>query len=258
VLLGLLLLVRRRWRGAAWLEVVWPVGLAAAMSTIVFGFLFGELFGDAGHTLLGLEPLWIDRAEAVELLLVLALAIGLGQVGLGLVLGVVNAALLHRGREVAARIALGVSIVAILALLAVAVRILPAGVLPIAALALLVALIVLVVTLGLAGPIEVVGVLGNILSYARLMAIGLASVMLALVANRLGGLLENAILGVIVAGALHALNIGLGFFDASIQGLRLHYIEFFGRFVEPGGVRYEPFVSALGDAAGRPVPLDHG
>jgi V/A-type H+-transporting ATPase subunit I len=250
VLLGLLVLVRRRWRGAAWMTVVWPVGLAAAASTIAFGFLFGELFGDAGHTILGLEPLWIDRAEAVELLLVLALAIGLGQVGLGLILGVVNAALLHRGREVASRVALVVSVTAILALLAVAARLVPAEIVPLAALALVVSLIVLGATVGLAGPIEVVGVLGNILSYARLMAIGLASVMLALVANRLGGLVENAVLGVVVAGAVHALNIGLGFFDASIQGLRLHYIEFFGRFVEPGGIRYEPFVSALGAGAG--------
>jgi V/A-type H+-transporting ATPase subunit I len=257
VLIGLLILARRRFASAPWMRIGWPIGLATAASTITFGFLFGECFGDAGHSLLGLEPLWIDRAEAVGTLLILALAIGLGQIGLGLLLGVVNAALLHRGREVAARVALVVSVSAILVLLAVAARLLPVEILPFAAIALLVALIVLGATLGLAGPVEVVGVLGNILSYARLMAIGLASVMLAIVANRLGGLVENAILGVIVAGALHALNIALGFFDASVQGLRLHYIEFFGRFVEPGGIRYEPFVSALGDAAGRPAPVDH-
>ena len=77
------------------------------------------------------------------------------------------------------------------------------------------------------------------------MAIGLASVMLALGANELGDLAGNLLVGGTVALLLHTLNIGLGFFDASIQGLRLHYVEFFTKFVEPGGVRFSPFTSAL-------------
>jgi V/A-type H+-transporting ATPase subunit I len=257
ILLVILVVARRRWADAPWMRLAWPLGLTAVVSTVAFGFLFGELFGDAGQSFLGLRPLWIDRADAAEELLVLAIAIGLGQVGLGLVLGVVNAALLHRGREVASRIALLVSVVALLGLLAVAARLLPIEVAPFIAAALVVALLVLSATVGLAGPLEVVGVFGNILSYARLMAIGLASVMLAIVANRLGGLLENALLGVLVAGTLHALNIVLGYFDASVQGLRLHYIEFFGRFVEPGGIRYQPFVSALGDRTSHAAGAEH-
>ena len=83
------------------------------------------------------------------------------------------------------------------------------------------------------------------LSYARLMAIGLASVMLAVVANRLGGVAGNLLVGFAIALVFHVLNFGLGFFDASIQALRLHYVEFFGKFVERGGRRFCPFVSAL-------------
>jgi V/A-type H+-transporting ATPase subunit I len=119
---------------------------------------------------------------------------------------------------------------------------------------------VLVATLGLAGPIELVGTVGNILSYARLMAIGLASVMLAVVANELGALTDNLLVGGLVALLLHSLNIALGFFDSSIQGLRLHYVEFFSKFVVPGGVRFAPFTSALagGGAAFRPEPAGGG
>lgn len=253
VLLLLLILARRRWGQAPAMRVLWPVGLSAALSTIAFGVLFGEFFGDAGHVAFGIRPLWIDRAEAVVPLLALAVSIGIGQVGLGLLLGVVNAALLGQGREVAGRGALLASLVSVLVLLAATARLLPGELIPIAGAALLVAILVVAVAAGLSGPVEVVGILGNVLSYARLMAIGLASVMLALVANRLGGLVPNLLLGILVAGSLHALNIALGFFDASIQGLRLHYVEFFGRFLEPGGIRYEPFTSALGGARHPPA-----
>jgi V/A-type H+-transporting ATPase subunit I len=77
------------------------------------------------------------------------------------------------------------------------------------------------------------------------MAIGMASVMLALVANSLGGIIGNVLIGLVVAALLHGVNLVLGFFDATVQGLRLHYVEFFTKFVEPGGTRYEPFASVL-------------
>ncbi len=263
IALALLALARRRWRHVEAMRVLWPIGLLATISTIVFGILFGELFGGLGRAWLGIGPLWLDRdvvlrADAAVELLALAVSIGVAQVGLGLALGVANAALLGHGREIASRGALLVCLVAILILLGATARALPGELVPIAGATLLVALVVLVVSAGLAGPIEVVGVLGNVLSYARLMAIGLASVMLAIVANRLGGLVPNVILGVLVAGLLHALNLTLGFFDASIQGLRLHYVEFFGQFLESGGVRYEPFVSALGSGIHPPASPSPG
>jgi V/A-type H+/Na+-transporting ATPase subunit I len=82
---------------------------------------------------------------------------------------------------------------------------------------------------------------GNILSYARLMAIGMASVILAMVANRLGGAFEFAIIGIIVAILLHALNILLAMFSPSIHAMRLHIVEFFSKFYEGGGMAYKPF-----------------
>jgi V/A-type H+-transporting ATPase subunit I len=251
VMLALLAFARWRWRSARAMAVIWPVGVTAAVATIVFGILFGEWFGSAGHDLLGIEPVWLDRREAMIPLLVLALSIGVAQVGLGLVLGVVNAVLLRHRREVAGRIALLVSLAATLAILGWIAGRLPDGVGYLGLGSLVLALAVLIATLGLAGPIEVMGMLGNIISYARLMAIGLASVMLAVVAARLAGLFENVIAGALVAALVHALNLVLGVFDSTVQGLRLHYVEFFTKFVEPGGVRYAPFASALpaGDRA---------
>ncbi len=247
-LVGLLALwlARRRWRDRPWMTILWPVGLAVAVATVGFGILFGEVFGGLGHEVLGLEPILFDRREALGPLLVLALAVGAGQVGLGLVLGIVNAALLRHRRELAGRVALLVAVGSVGLLLGVAAGLLGPTLLPVAGGALGLAAAVLLVTVGIAGPIEILGTLGHVLSYARLAAIGLASVMLAVVADLLGSLVPNVVAGVLVAAVLHALNIGLGFFDASIQSLRLHYVEFFTKFLEPGGRPYRPFRAAVG------------
>jgi V/A-type H+/Na+-transporting ATPase subunit I len=81
---------------------------------------------------------------------------------------------------------------------------------------------------------------GNVLSYLRLAAIGLASVYLARVANELGAV-GPVWLGVSVAALFHALNLVLGAFSPTIQALRLHYVEFFQQFYVEGGSAYEPF-----------------
>ncbi len=97
------------------------------------------------------------------------------------------------------------------------------------------------------GPIEGVTVLANTISYSRLMAVGLAGVVLAGIANDFGklGFVEGAsIFRMIffVAGAV-LLHIGcllIAIFDPLIQALRLHYVEFFSKFYEPVGVPYAP------------------
>jgi V/A-type H+-transporting ATPase subunit I len=88
------------------------------------------------------------------------------------------------------------------------------------------------------------GAVGNIMSYARLMSIGMASVVLAVVANELGGALGVVGVGLFVAILLHALNVGLGMFSPSIHALRLHIVEFFSKFYEGGGQPYQPFKRA--------------
>jgi V/A-type H+-transporting ATPase subunit I len=72
------------------------------------------------------------------------------------------------------------------------------------------------------------------------MAIGLSSVLLAYVANRLGGMTGDVVLGILVAGLLHSFNLLLGVFAPTVHVLRLHYVEFFSKFLELGGRRFQP------------------
>ncbi len=259
VLLVLLLALRGRARSIPLLAAAWPVAAVAAVSTIVFGVLYGEWFGDAGRWL-GVAPLWLDRVEAVESLLLLAVAIGVAQVSLGLALGAVNGARIGDRREVGARLSELVCLVAVVVLTLAGADLLPAPVLLPGGAVLAVAFVALLRARRVIAPIELLGIVGNVLSYARLMAISLAAAMLGIVANTLGGLAGNLVVGLLIAVPLHALNVALGFFDATVQGLRLHYVEFFTKFVEPGHVRYAPFRSALGAdrGLGRNVGLEGG
>ena len=89
------------------------------------------------------------------------------------------------------------------------------------------------------GALELLGTIGNILSYLRLAAVGLASAHLAGVANELGTV-GPIWMGVLVAAFFHALNLALAAFSPTIQALRLHYVEFFGTFFVGGGRAFTP------------------
>ena len=79
------------------------------------------------------------------------------------------------------------------------------------------------------------------LSYARIMAVGTASVMMAVVANRMAGAFGGVVVGTLFALLFHLINFVLGVFSPTIHLLRLHYVEFFGKFYSPGGSQYRPF-----------------
>ena len=57
---------------------------------------------------------------------------------------------------------------------------------------------------------------------------------------KLAGMVGSIWIGVFVAILLHAFNILLGIFAPTIHSLRLHYVEFFSKFMEPGGKEFKP------------------
>ncbi|NPV59901.1 MAG: V-type ATP synthase subunit I [Actinobacteria bacterium] len=87
--------------------------------------------------------------------------------------------------------------------------------------------------------------IGDVASYLRLYALGLATVAIGSVVNRMAGMtwgipvLGVVFLAVILLGG-HAFNLAINFLSAFVHPLRLQYVEFFGKFYEDGGEPFAP------------------
>ena len=88
--------------------------------------------------------------------------------------------------------------------------------------------------------------LADVLSYSRLLALGLATSVIAMVVNTL---CQTAIkipwigwlfAALIFAGG-HLFNLGISFLGGFVHSMRLQFVEFFSKFFESGGQPFEPF-----------------
>lgn len=97
---------------------------------------------------------------------------------------------------------------------------------------------------GFTGLYGITGYMSDILSYSRLLALGLSTAVISYVMNLLAGMLQSNPVGfafsLIVYVVGHAFNIIMGLLSAYVHDSRLQYIEFFGKFYEGGGYAFEP------------------
>jgi V/A-type H+-transporting ATPase subunit I len=97
---------------------------------------------------------------------------------------------------------------------------------------------------GISSWYDITSWLSDILSYARLMALMLATSVIAQVFNTLGSLGGRSVIGVIMFIVVfligHAFNIGVNIIGTYVHAARLHYLEFFGKFYKEGGIPFRP------------------
>lgn len=87
--------------------------------------------------------------------------------------------------------------------------------------------------------------IGDTLSYARLMAIGLATVLIGMVVNLLAKMIFAAgpigiFFGIIVLLVGHTFNLVINLLGAFVHPTRLQFVEFFGKFYDDGGAKFAP------------------
>ena len=91
---------------------------------------------------------------------------------------------------------------------------------------------------------NVTGYLGDILSYSRLLALGLATRVIAEVINSMAVMGGGGVVGLVVFTLVflvgHTINIGINLLGAYVHTNRLQFVEFFGKFFEGGGESSAP------------------
>ncbi len=102
--------------------------------------------------------------------------------------------------------------------------------------------------LGLWSIYGLTGLVGDLLSYARLFGLGIATTAIAAVMNDLAGMVYRAtgpVIGVILAVLVlilgHTFNLLLSILGSTVHSARLHFVEAFKSFFKSGGVEYKPF-----------------
>ena len=99
---------------------------------------------------------------------------------------------------------------------------------------------------GLLGLYDLINYVADLLSYSRILALGLAAGIIAQVVNILGTMGGASVVGfiafVIAFVVGHLLNLAINVLGTFVHTSRLQYIEFFGKFYEDGGVPFDPAV----------------
>jgi V/A-type H+-transporting ATPase subunit I len=288
------LLLKKKFRTEGWQQLT-NIVLIASVWAIIFGIFFGEIFGPLGlwgrimghlpeaqiellkeeglyfgegvfGSLGRLGPLGIfpmDRlaTNAVLLLIGTSIFIGVIHCSVGSILGI-KTELNYGEKKHAYFERLPVMLfqiffsIALLGLVMGQMMMVYLG-------GLIVVVSIVMMVMGPEGPMGLAHVpfyVSNLISYLRLLAIGLASVGLAFAANQLafyvimpmlsGGATNSAefsipaiIVGILVLTVVHFINMLLGILSPFMHPLRLHYVEMFTKFYSAhgGGVEYSPF-----------------
>lgn len=235
------------------------------VSTTVWGLMYGSFFGDMisavsstfGKGTLSLSPVLVDPVKKPLTVLIMSIAFGVVHIVTAMV---IKMYMTIRGGDLFAAICdTGFWILLILGLSASAAGA-AANITPLTyagGAAAIAAAVGLVLTQGrdkknplmkLFGGIlslyDITNIIGDILSYSRLMALGLATGVIASVVNVLASLGGDGAVGVIVFIAIslfgHSLNFAINMLGAYVHTNRLQYVEFYQKFYEGGGRKFSP------------------
>lgn len=208
----------------------------SALTTIGFGVLFGSFFGE----LVPAEPLWLEPFQASFYLLKVSLVIGALHMNLGVLTNLYQ--LIHQSKPVTTIL----QQVAPLPLAETGAILCYYQQYYMGITALTFSTGLLIARDGFIGALGLSDYLGTWFSYARLLALTLATTGIALAVN----LISSRLAGIPYLGSIlqpitlilgHTFNYVVNLLGTTINAARLHYVEFFDLFFQGGGHRFTPF-----------------
>ena len=215
------------------------------ISTIVWGILYGAYFGDFVQRFLKINvPVVLDVNKDIMTIFIISIAFGFVHLILGLIMKAI--VYVKNGKSVE-----------ILYDVLPWLLVLPFFNSSVATWMLVIGVVILLFTQGrdsenLVGKIGggvygvygITGYVGDIISYSRLLALGLASGFIANAFNIMGGLIPfpfNIIVTPLMLVPLHLFNLAINALGTYVHSARLQYLEFFGKFYAGGGRKFMPF-----------------
>lgn len=227
------------------------------ISTIVWGAMFGGWFGDilplVSGGKLNISPIWFNPLDNPMRLLIWSMIFGGVHLFTGM--GIKAYMLIKEGKPFDAIFDIGSWYILLIGV----VLLLVGGTLSqVGKYVAIIGAAILILTQGrsnknivkrlLSGVLSlynITGYLSDVLSYSRLLALGLGTGVIASVINTLGTLFGFNAIGIILLIIIfiigHTFNIAINALGAYVHSSRLQYVEFFGKFYEGGGKRFEPF-----------------
>lgn len=240
------------------------------LSTVFWGAMYGSWFGDlpnvVGDKFFGTDifestAIWLDPLEQLMELLVYCFIFGIIHLFTGVIVKAVNLA--KHGKKLDAfceSVPVAVLIFGFCPIFFGLFTEIPQWLSTIGTPALIAGVLLVIATQGresksIVGKIGgglyalynlVSGYLGDVLSYARLLALGLSTGVIAQVVNMLCTLPSNnvlkAIMLVVVGAFGHIVNLAINIIGAYVHTNRLQYVEFFSKFYEGGGRAMQPLI----------------
>lgn len=211
--------------------------------TVIFGVLTGSYFGDLPNYLFGVTcdqlALWKDPLTDPLYFLIISLAVGALHVNVGLFLGSLEDIRKKKWKNlIKERLIWYVLQIGVVLLVFEPTAFIGKVVLGMSVLG-------VIFMAGPLGLLDITGLMGDIISYARLFALALSTAGIAMAVN----LLANLVHGIPFVGFLlvalvflvgHIFGFVMNALGAFVHSLRLHFVEFFGKFYEGGGDKFTP------------------